>query len=505
MKAYILLLFSLLFFSEAKAQEEVIYHVFQRSFFDSDGDTHGDLKGIHQKLDCLQELGVTSILLTPLYVSDFYHNYFADDFEKIDAEYGSMDDYLLLVKEIHKRKMKIYQDVEMQYVSGQHPWFKDSSNNPKSQFSDYLVYLDDANTQPWWFFNVPEFTMYNNQKQQIIVVNMHEQKVKDYTKKLLLFWMDPNKDGKFDDGVDGFRLDHMMDNLDNAGKLTNLFRDFWKPMLTDLKTVNPKVKIIAEQANWASFGHDYFEKGAVDYVFAFRLKFAISNFNKVEIEKAADSTLLFNPKGKNQLVFLENHDTKRFASEKEMNLAKSKAAAAIQLLIGGIPSLYYGQEIGMKGVQQSFGMTDGNDIPVREAFEWYALDEGKGMAMWYKNTGIWWDKRSQKPNDGISFEEQKNNPESLWNFYRKMFQLRKNYPELQSGDYAKFGNDNAMVLSFSRQLGKEKVVVVVNLSESVQEFKFTDGIAKLDYRYGKENIKVDGSKFQIQPYGIVVF
>src|SRR6266487_1884580 len=88
-----------------KAQE-VIYHVFQRSFFDSNDDDHGDLKGIEEKLDYLQDLGVTSILLTPLYQSKFYHNYFATDFEKIDGKYGTMEEYLSLVKAIHSRKMK---------------------------------------------------------------------------------------------------------------------------------------------------------------------------------------------------------------------------------------------------------------------------------------------------------------------------------------------------------------------------------------------------------------
>jgi alpha-amylase len=139
----LLIIFYLLLAIESQAQE-VIYHVFQRSFFDSNGDGHGDLKGMEQKLDYLQDLGVTSILLTPLYQSEFYHNYFATDFEKIDAEYGTMDEYLSLVKEIHKRSMKIYQDVEMQYVTQDHVWYKESINNPASKYSKYVYYLDSS-------------------------------------------------------------------------------------------------------------------------------------------------------------------------------------------------------------------------------------------------------------------------------------------------------------------------------------------------------------------------
>ncbi len=447
--------------------QEVIYHVFQRSFFDSNGDGNGDLKGIQLKLDYLQDLGVTSILLTPLYVSEFYHNYFATDFEKIDPEYGTLDDYLILVKEVHKRGMKIYQDVEMQYVTHKHPWFEDSFNNPSSPFTKYLYYLDSANQKPFFFYHVPEFTTYNNLKQKIIVVNMNEPAVRKYTLDVLNFWVDPNKDGKFDDGVDGFRLDHMMDDLDNFKMVSNLFEKFWTPLITDLKKTNPELIIIAEQANWFSLGLEYFKNAEVDRVFGFRVSWAIETFNKKNILAAADSTFLYNPEGKEQIIFIENHDTRRFASVKDMTLEKLKVAASLNLLLGDVPLLYYGQEIGMKGKQMK-GMTDGNDIPIREAFEWYADDGGKGMALWYKDTGSWWDSTNVKPNDGISLEEQKKDPGSLWNHYKKMIQLKKSSPALAHGKYQSAENENENVLSFLRYTDKENVLVVVNLSSSTQ-------------------------------------
>lgn len=467
MKKLILLTF-LCFASVGQSQNDVFYHVFQRSFFDSDGDKQGDLKGIHQKLDYLQELGVTTLLLTPLYASDFYHNYFAYDFAAIDPEYGTMDDYLLLVKEVHKRKMKIYQDVEMQYVAGGHPWYKEGYGKPGSRYGDYLVYLDEAKTKPFLFWNIDDFTMWDGQKQKILVVNMANPEVKDYTYRTLLHWVDPNGDGRFDDGVDGFRLDHMMDDLDNAGKLTHLFRDFWTPLLGKLRGTNPKLKIVAEQADWASYGHEYMTGGSVDYTFAFRLKFALTKFDKREILKTADSTFHFNSAGKNQLVFLENHDTGRYASEPGMTVAKSKAAVALQLLIGGIPSIYYGQEIGMKGKQQSYGTTDGNDIGVREAFDWYIDGQGKGMARWYEKSGPWWDTRNEKPADGISLEEQQNDPNSLFSWYRTLLALRAETPALQQGVFSEVRNDNEAVVSFYREYKGKKVLVVVNLSDKAQ-------------------------------------
>ena len=161
--------------------------------------------------------------------------------------------------------------------------------------------------------------------------------------------MDPNNDGKFDDGVDGFRLDHMMDNLDNKGLMPHLFDTFWNPLLSKLRKVNPKINIVAEQANWGSFGVDYLTHGGVDRVFDFRLAFAIRSFKKSELVKAADSTFLLTPAGKQQVIFIENHDTPRFSFGVNGDLPKLKIGAALNLLIGGIPSIYYGQEIGMTG------------------------------------------------------------------------------------------------------------------------------------------------------------
>src|SRR5258705_10680390 len=107
-------------------KNEVVYHVFVRSFYDSNGDGIGDLNGLGMKLDYLEELGITSILLLPIYQSDYYHNYFAGDFYAIDPEYGTMADYLRLVKEIHRRGMKLYLDKEKQYVTDDHPLVEES-------------------------------------------------------------------------------------------------------------------------------------------------------------------------------------------------------------------------------------------------------------------------------------------------------------------------------------------------------------------------------------------
>jgi alpha-amylase len=483
---------------------EVIYHLFQRSFYDSNGDLQGDLNGVRQKLDYLQELGVTSILLLPLYESVYYHNYFAVDFRKIDPEFGTVDDYLNLVKEVHRRGMKIYMDMETQYVTEDQLWWKDSYGNPKSKYSDYILYNDSANTKPESIiFNLTELPGYNGTKKKVGTANLYNKNFQEYNFQLFKYFVDPNDDGKFDDGVDGFRLDHMMDDLDFKGKLTNLFTNFWKPLLTRLKQINPKLSIVAEQAVWGSFGFEYFEKGNVDRVFAFRLREAIASFDKNKITAAADTILGMTPKNKQQVVFIENHDMERFASAVNKNLAREKIGAAMNLLIGGIPSVYYGQELGMfgRGGFGKFGNTDANDIPIREAYEWYKKDDGKGMALWYKNTGPWWDSTNLKPNDGISLEEERKDSNSLFNFYKKMIRLRQSNAALNNGNYQTLPNDNNKVFSFLRK-EKNTVCVIINLSDQMQKMTIdlpanNMEISSLVPLWGKEKGKVSGSNLSV--------
>lgn len=495
----------------APVKDEIIYHIFQRSFYDSNGDEHGDLNGIRQKLDYIQQLGATAILLTPLYESVFYHNYFSSDFKKIDPRYGTLQDYLLLVKDLHRRGMKFYMDMETQYVTEDHTWWKDGINNPRSKYADYIIYDDKAHTKPTTIvYGVNGLLGYDSVFRKITTVNLNSPKVLDYNCQLFKFWMDPNHDGKFDDGVDGFRLDHMMDNLDNRGILPHLFDTFWNPLIRKLRAVNPKINIVAEQAQWASFGIDYLTRGGVDRVFDFRLAYAIRSFSKSTIVSAADSTFILTPKGKQQVVFLENHDTPRFSFAVKGDRDKLKIGAALNLLIGGVPSIYYGQELGMTGNSAKLGATDANELPDRQAFEWYRSDEGKGMAYWYKLKGPWKDKfDDDKPNDGISLEEEQNDPNSLWSFYRDMIRLRKSNPTIIKGTYKTLINDNDKVYSFERVLAGKRVIVAVNLSDKTQDavVQLTGDIPGVKSLFGnaRAEVKPGGINVNIPAYGVEVW
>lgn len=483
-------------------KDEVVYHIFERSFYDSNGDQHGDLNGIRLKLGYLQQLGVTAILLTPLYQSVFYHNYYTSDFKKIDPKYGTLQDYLQLVRELHHRGMKFYMDMEVQYVTEDHIWWKSSYNNLHSKYRDYILYDDSAHTKPSKIvFGLDGLKGYDNVFRHITTVNLNSRGVQQYNYQLFKFWMAPNRDGKFDDGVDGFRLDHMMDNLDNSGRLPHLFKTFWTPLISKLRQINPKLTIIAEQADWPSLGLDYFSRADADRVFAFRLMKAIRSFDKAQLAVAADSVFGMTPAGKNQIVFIENHDMARFASVVKSDAGKLRVGAALNLLLGGIPSIYYGQELGMTGESINLGPTDANEVPNRQAFEWYKSDEGPGMAYWYKNSEVGRKVNNDIPNDGISLEEERDNPNSLWNYYRALIRLRKTTPVLVKGVYAPAENNNRKVFTFFRKTKGTRVLVAVNLSDAEQQAKI--GVAGGEKIFGAG--RLNGQSIALPAYGVGVW
>jgi alpha-amylase len=443
--------------------DEVFYHVFVRSFRDSNGDRIGDLRGIEDKLGYLHDLGVTSILLTPINPSPFYHNYFASSFEGVDPAYGDQESYAALVAAIHARGMKIYLDQEIQYAAQDHPWLR-SLEQPGSKYSRFILYNGPGNTSPEsGVFGISVAPMYTGAKVNIVTLNLLDSLTRQYFQNLFVSLIDPNHDGRFEDGVDGFRIDHMMDDLDLKGKLKNLFARFWAPVFARARAANPRIKIIAEQYDWG-YGEDFLTRGGADMVFAFPLRNAILSLSRDSIAHAITQTLQRTPAGKGQLLFIENHDMNRFASEMEGDPRKERIGAALNLLLEGTPLIYYGQEIGMKGRQNKSWGTDANDIPVREAFEWARKEDVPGSAIWYRDTGAWWTGRYARDDDGISVEEEARNSSSLLSFYRRLLAVRRARPELVSGDQKIVATDRSDVLAVVRTTPAQSSLLLVNLA-----------------------------------------
>lgn len=477
-------------------KDEIIYHVMQRSFYDSNGDLHGDLNGFVEKLDYLQSLGVTTILFTPLYESGFYHNYFPTDYEKIDPEYGTMEDYLNFVKAVHQRGMKFLMDMETQYAQSGHRWFDDSYQNPDSPFSDFIYYSDSANQYPEQIFMpsrspLHHFKAWPDKRHHIVLLDLNNPKVKKWMIDFYAFWVDPNGDGNFEDGVDGFRIDHIMDDLDKLGIFTNLYEDFWKPIFKHCKTINPNLFVLGEQSDWNEYGNKMVQQSGADAAFSFPLRFALAGEEVTSnmYEDGAISTPLSKPskihetiietikrfpEGTYSVNFIENHDTDRWASIVEERQGLLKTAAALNLLLPGVPSIYYGQELGVTGKKAEYG-SDANHIPVREAFPWHPDANTPGVAAFYKETGAWWEQSYFQNGGSIRFalNIQQADPKSIWNLYRSLIALRKKYHAFKYGDYQALILDSPKIMAFTRTWEEEKILVLLNLSEEKIEYELS--------------------------------
>lgn len=443
---------------------EVVYHIFQRSFRDSNGDGHGDLEGVRQSLPYLQKLGVTAILMTPLYPSRTYHNYFATDFEGIDPRYGTRADLQRLIADAHAKGIKVILDMEFQYLAEGHPWWTAAMADRNSPYNDWMLWDDRADgIAEEGPFGLRQIAHFGRDTHGVTTVAMKHPDVRAYFDRYLAAWVDPNGDGRFDDGVDGFRLDHMMDDLDDKGLLTDLFRTFWNPAFAKLRTINPDLAFIAEQSDW-QYGEDYLARADVSAVFAFPIHDAIRKFDRDGLVTAIETTARITPLGKTQLLFAENHDLSRIASDPGITPEKLRTAAALVFVLRGTPILYYGQELGMRGAMDAGYSTDENHIPVREAFKWSATDAAPGQALWYKRPGErYWDQRYARDHDGVSLEEEDGNPGSLLNHYRALSALRAAHPALVRGTQRVLAAPAGM-LAVERAVGGERLVIIANLT-----------------------------------------
>lgn len=507
--------------------DEIIYHVMPRSFYDSNGDRHGDLNGFVEKLDYLKELGVTTILFTPLYESGFYHNYFPTDYEKIDPEYGTMEDYIRFIKAVHSKGLKFLMDMETQYVQGEHRWFADSYKNPDSEYSDFIYYTDSLNEYPEQIFMPAKSELFdfktwpNTKSHHIVILDLQNQRVKDWMINFYKFWVDPNQDGSFEDGVDGFRIDHIMDDLDNKGILTNLYNDLWKPIFEACKEINPDIFILGEQSDWADYGDVMVKESGADAAFNFSLKFALTSEAKANdmykstetlgvqmdpqaIHRAVNENLKRFKDHTYAITFLENHDVARFATLSG-NEDQMRLGGVLNLLLPGVPSIYYGQELGVTGKIHEWD-SDVNHLPLREAFPWTPDYNDAGTAVFYKDSGEWWDISfwNTETINKLALSVQQKDGTSLWNHYRNVIALRKDNAAFRRGTYEPLLTEHLDVLAFERAYKDETFAVIANVSNAVitvADFNLEEW--QTDPVYGQLQVNAEG-ELTLPPYGFVI-
>ena len=453
-------------------EAQIVYQIFPRSFRDGNGDGHGDFVGISESLEGLRDEGYTTILLNPIQKSRFYHNYFADDWFDIDPKYGTLEEFRCLVTRAHGLGLKILLDMEPQYLTELHPW----ATKPEYQGRPGLVAEDQA--QAW----------YDGTRIRFCPVNLNHPEVVEEMVKLFRFWADL--------GVDGFRIDHMMDNLDNLGDQTGLLAGLWK----SIETALPQCFFVGEQADWESWADilNLFAKTPTQAAFAFRLRKSLLTLSKCEIERSLAEPSWMIPAGRFQMTFLENHDLDRVA-EVVPDERKQRLLAGLLMTLKGCPAVYSGQEIGMKGRQGAWG-TDGNDIPVRLGYRWSSQVSDPRTPSWYQGTGPWAETEASTDHDGRSVEEQLQDPNSLLLWYRKLLALRRNSPALMVGSQEVVPQSDPELLTVQRTLGEETVLLVANLGEGIKTVKVRhDGV---DLVQGRR--VTGGDQIELGPWGLAV-
>lgn len=432
-------------------EREVVYQIFPRSFYDSNGDRIGDLRGIETKLPFLSGLGITTILLNPIAASPNYHNYFSDDFYRIDPEFGTEGDLRNLIRAAHRRKIKVLLDMEPQYVTDRHPWMRALAKDPSAKEKDYVW------TKGSWLWGM-RLPWYDGVDVRVAAVNPNHPVVRDYVQGAFLKWSRM--------GIDGYRIDHMMDDLDDKHVKTRLLSRFWRPIFEAVRLRHPDTFFVAEQADWG-LGREHFNQGQVDAVYGTVVWDSLRLWSHTKVVKAIDESQSVTPPGRTKLYFIENHDVERFASLVNDDARKMRSAAVLSFALKGTPSIYYGQELGMRG-KKGPGPTDGADIPLRLAYEWTRKREGKGMALWYRGTGPWWSEEFARSDDGISWEEQRGRPGSTFEFYRRLISLRRKNPALLEG--AQRLLPHSRLVAIERSHKDQRTLVLVNFSEAAQSF-----------------------------------
>ncbi|HQY25672.1 MAG TPA: alpha-amylase family glycosyl hydrolase [Thermoflexales bacterium] len=424
------------------------YQIFPRSFQDSDGNGIGDLKGIEQKLDYIQALGVGVIWLTPFYPSASYHGYDVGDYFSVNPQLGTLDDFKSLAKAAHARGIKLIVDYVANHSGDTHPYFKDAYKNPKSKYSTWYQFNSD-NSSYSSFFGVRDLPNWNHDNPE----------VDDYLIKAGLFWLEA--------GADGLRCDYAL----------GVREPFWQKLRAAIKAKNPDALLLGEVWDTPFKLRDYFGYG-FDALFDFPFYLSLAGDNAVNndailggklpgmgLNSALKVAQRLYPRGAQLVRFASNHDTNRIASETSGDPQRERLAAAAALLLPGTPFIYYGEEIGMRGTK---GPGPIYDEYRREPMDWFASEAGRGMTTWFKLAN-----RNNKPDDGISVEEQDADPASLLNYYRALVQLRSRTPALRGNDFLvlekdDFGPCGEACFGLWRWSGSDVVLALFNFSLQAQ-------------------------------------
>ncbi|MEE9167145.1 MAG: alpha-amylase family glycosyl hydrolase [Candidatus Neomarinimicrobiota bacterium] len=443
----------------------VFYEVFVRSFYDSDGDGVGDLRGLIQKLDYLNDgdpsttsdLGITGIWLMPISQSPSYHGYDVVDYRSVEEDYGTLTDLVAFVDSAHSRGIRVITDLVLNHTSDQHPWFMESASSTDSPFRNWYVWEpDDPGYNGSWGQKVWHYrngAYYLGQFWDGMPdLNYSNEDMKAEMFDVTRFWLDTLS-------VDGFRLDAIKHLFEDGPRMENAqetfdfleeFRQFYKGINTEAMTVGEAWLPTNEVA-------PYSDGNKVDYCFEFDLASAIINGVKSE-EPGSIVTQMNTVVGSypslQYATFLTNHDHDRVFEVLSQDMGKMKLAAAIYLTLPGVPFVYYGEEIGMTG--------SGRDENKRTPMRW---TDGLNAGF---STGTSWHSANSGYVDS-NVEKMREDENSLWHWYRKLISLRNENETLRLGNYYPLYGPVQSVCAYGRGTENEMAIILHNFRDDILE------------------------------------
>ena len=488
-------------------KKAVVYQIYPKSFQDSNGDGFGDLQGIIKRLDYLETLGINAIWLSPVFKSPQADNgYDISDYRDIDPTFGSLDDMEELINEAKKRNIRIMMDLVLNHSSNEHRWFKEAKKSKDNPYHDYYIWRDGEEGVPpsdmkaifggsaWEY--VPEIGQYYFHQflPEQPDLNWENPKVRRAIYDMILWWMDK--------GVGGFRLD-VIDQIAkepdkritiNGPRLQEYFKELSKETFQkgDLITVGEAWGADTERAKLYSnpdgcefsmvfqfehIGLDQKEGGE-------KWDLAPLPFKKLKKIMAHWQNELYNC-GWNSL-FWDNHDLPRIVSrwgnDREYRVESAKMLAILLHGMQGTPYIYQGEELGMTNVQ--YDIEDYKDCEIINMYherleKGYSKDEimksiyakGRDNA----RTPMQWDDSANagfttgtpwiKVNDNydkINAKSQVDDPDSIFSCYKKLVQLRKDYPVFVDGKFTLLLEDDENIFAYSRKNEEKTMIVVCN-------------------------------------------
>lgn len=488
-------------------KESVFYQIYMPSYADSNGDGYGDFKGMTDKLDYLQSLGIKGIWLTPFLTSPKVDNgYDIANYYEVDPTYGTKADFDLFLKEAHQRNIKVIIDMVLNHTSTDCKWFQESRKSKDNPYRDYYIWKDEPNNweslfggTAWQKDTLTNQYYYHKFDVRMADLNWSNLEVVAEAQNILRFWLDA--------GVDGFRLDVI--NFLNTDGITvdNPIKDGQQDHINDINQsgVKDAMRIIKATVNEyddrfivGEIGSDKIEvlkqyqaQDLLDVVFNFNFG-SIASFSAQRIFDELQS--MEENMSNYPTLFFGSHDMPRMIDRlADGDQDRATALAALILTAKGVPFIYYGEEIGMQNIIAK-NFDEMVDIQGRTQYR-LALEEGKSPAEalrfgnehnrdksrspmhWNGNAfaGFSNEKTWIKINadyKDINVEALTSQKSSILNTYKALIALRNSEKVLQYGEYENLEYEDNQI-SFTRSFNGDKITVVINFG-SEKEIPLTE-------------------------------